>query len=395
MRDLELPRFGLQVIPYEGGAIFTARRRLPRQLWRSRRDAPRDSRGSQPRDAENYDRYARGDAPVPVHPAAADAHAARSRGPRAARRRRAPVPRPPLPRPGPARDGRHHPLLDHVDRRLPRRVFRDAGDQGASRRLRHHRHGLGPIRRAPPMCCCTTTWATSTASIGAWGFARGGMGAITQALAARFEAAGGEIRTGCRRRAHPGPERPGHRRGAGERRRDPGPRRRLQPGREAHLPEATSSRSILPDDFLKGVRQFKIRGSSGKLNIALDAMPEFPALPKGAPFLKGDLHFSEFAGEPGARLRRLEGRALVGRSLFRHADPDQIDPTMAPPGKHFMTVFVQYARRADDGRDWTEPTATPSARPCSTRSAAPARTSATSSSTWRCARRATSRTRSG
>ena len=37
MRDLELPRFGLQVISYEGGAVFTARRRLSRQLPRPRR----------------------------------------------------------------------------------------------------------------------------------------------------------------------------------------------------------------------------------------------------------------------------------------------------------------------------------------------------------------------
>ncbi len=34
---------------------------------------------------------------------------------------------------------------------------------------------------------------------------------------------------------------------------------------------------------------------------------------------------------------------MVVGALFRHADPSQIDPTMAPPGKHMMTVFVQYA----------------------------------------------------
>ena len=122
VRDLDLPRFGLQVVPYESGATFTAdggyfayygehdalRREMQRYLAARRRQL----RALRPR------RHA----PVPVHPAAAAAHAARSRGPARPRRGRAPVPRPPLPRHGPARDGRGHPLLDHVDRRLPRPV---------------------------------------------------------------------------------------------------------------------------------------------------------------------------------------------------------------------------------------------------------------------------------
>ena len=38
---------------------------------------------------------------------------------------------------------------------------------------------------------------------------------------------------------------------------------------------------------------FKIRGSSGKVNIALDGLPRFPALPEGSPCMKGDLHFTD------------------------------------------------------------------------------------------------------
>ncbi len=44
---------------------------------------------------------------------------------------------------------------------------------------------------------------------------------------------------------------------------------------------------------MRSVRNFKMRGSSGKVNIALDSMPEFPALPKGSPCLQGDLHFTD------------------------------------------------------------------------------------------------------
>jgi phytoene dehydrogenase-like protein len=47
----------------------------------------------------------------------------------------------------------------------------------------------------------------------------------------------------------------------------------------------------LPAEFYHRVKNFKIRGSSGKLNIALDGMPSFPALPRGSPLLHGDMHF--------------------------------------------------------------------------------------------------------
>ena len=50
-------------------------------------------------------------------------------------------------------------------------------------------------------------------------------------------------------------------------------------------------RNDLDEDFYRRVENFKIRGSSGKLNIALGGLPTFPALPKDSPLLKGDIHF--------------------------------------------------------------------------------------------------------
>ena len=50
-------------------------------------------------------------------------------------------------------------------------------------------------------------------------------------------------------------------------------------------------KSDLPEDFYHRVENFKARGSSGKLNIALDSMPEFPALPKGSSLYHSDMHF--------------------------------------------------------------------------------------------------------
>ena len=77
----------------------------------------------------------------------------------------------------------------------------------------------------------------------------------------------------------------------------------------------------LPPEFVEQVRNFKIRGSSGKLNIALDGLPHFPAIPHGSPCMRGDLHVTDTHRDARARLRRLEGGPLVARALRRHADP--------------------------------------------------------------------------
>ena len=105
----------------------------------------------------------------------------------------------------------------------------------------------------------------------------------------------------------------------------------------------------LPGNVLRRARDFKIRGSSGKLNIALDGMPSFPALPKDSPLLRAHLHFTD-------SLERVE-RAYDdwkedGWSADPYCDtliPTQFDPTMAPPGKHMMTVFVQYCPVSPEG----------------------------------------------
>ncbi len=138
-------------------------------------------------------------------------------------------------------------------------------------------------------------------TVGAWGFARGGMGAITKALGASFEGSGGAIRS-----AAPVAQilvRNGRASGVA-----------LADGEEIHAPLVISNLDVrrtfldtmdakdLPDEFLRQVKNFKIRGSSGKLNIALDGLPRFLDM-------------------------------LI---------PSQIDPTMVPDGKHYMSVFVQY-----------------------------------------------------
>jgi phytoene dehydrogenase-like protein len=176
---------------------------------------------------------------------------------------------------------------------------------------------------------------------GSWGFARGGMGAITQAMAASLKASGGEIRVDApvAKILTLGGKATGV---------------RLESGVEIRAPIVVSNLDVkrtflktidandLPAEFVDRVRNFRIRGSSAKLNIALDGMPEFPSIPKGSPVLKGDLHYSESLDE----VERAYDDWKDGRwSRVPYIDmiaPSLIDPTMAPEGKHFLSVFVQY-----------------------------------------------------
>jgi phytoene dehydrogenase-like protein len=98
----------------------------------------------------------------------------------------------------------------------------------------------------------------------------------------------------------------------------------------------------LPGEFVHAVRNFKIRGSSGKLNIALDALPHFPAVPEGSPSIRGDLHITDTIEMMERAYDDWKAGAWSRAPYVDMLIPSQIDPTMAPDGKHYMSVFVQY-----------------------------------------------------
>ncbi len=186
--------------------------------------------------------------------------------------------------------------------------------------------------------------------MGAWGFARGGMGAVSKAMHDCFTDLGGATVTGN-----------GVARILVERGRAVGVV--LENGDEYRADVVVSGltlpRTFLdcmdPDDldpaFLRRVRQFKIRGSSGKLNIALDAPPRFTALPEGSELARGDMHLNDSI----ERLERAYDDWKAGTwSRDPYVDlliPSMTDPTMTPPGKHFMSVFVQYVPGRGRGLD--------------------------------------------
>jgi phytoene dehydrogenase-like protein len=108
----------------------------------------------------------------------------------------------------------------------------------------------------------------------------------------------------------------------------------------------------LPAEFMEDVRRYKYRGSSGKVNMALDALPEFTSLPGAGPHLRGAISISPSIDY----MERAYDDAKYGRFSRRpYIDmviPSLTDPSVAPPGKHVMSCFVQYAPYHLKDSDW-------------------------------------------
>jgi len=175
-----------------------------------------------------------------------------------------------------------------------------------------------------------------------WGFSRGGTGGISLAIASAAREAGVEIRT----QAAVSKILVKNGRAAGV---------VLKSGEEITCNVVSSSvdphltfevfldRHDLPSDFLDSVRRYKFRGSSGKVNLALDALPNFKALPGDGAHLRGAMSISPKM----EYMERAYDDAKYGhfsrRPYIDMVIPSLTDPSVAPPGKHVLSCFVQYA----------------------------------------------------
>jgi phytoene dehydrogenase-like protein len=353
MRDLELPKHGLQILPYEGGAVLTrdgGYLAMYRDHDANRREFARHSK----RDAEAYDRYSRD-----------IMRFCRFIRPLLLRT-------PPDPTSFRPRDlgelaylGRKMLALTEVEvlemvRFWTMSISDFLDEYFESPVIKAYMAvsaiigtALGPMSTGSAYVLLHHYMGDVDGNVGAWGFARGGMGAITQALASSLRAAGGEIRAGR------GVERvlvkDGRAVGVV-----------LEGGEEIRAARVVSNMDVkrtflkcvdekeLPAAFVKRVKAFKTRGSSGKLNIALDGLPRFPALPEGSPCIRGDLHFTDSIERMELAYDDWKAGRWSRDPFLDCMIPTLIDPTMTPPGKHFMSVFVQYAPPKLEGRDWTD-----------------------------------------
>jgi len=188
----------------------------------------------------------------------------------------------------------------------------------------------------------------------AWGIPRGGTGAISESIASAARAAGVEIRTEApvaridvrNGRAKGVVLESGEEIGAGT----------VLSSVDSHVTFlGLVDPAHLEPSFLEEVRRYKFRGSSGKVNLALDGLPELACKPGKGEWLRGAISFS-----PGVDyMERAYDDAKYGRSSSRpYIDcimPTLVDPSMAPPGKHVMSCFVQYAPyHLSDGRTWDD-----------------------------------------
>jgi phytoene dehydrogenase-like protein len=353
IRDLQLPRHGLQVIPYGGGITFcengdhfgsySDHERLYREIARH-----------SIRDANAHDRY---EADVMKQTRLIRPFLMRT---------------PPDPTSLKPRD------LKELARLA--KAFSEPGEEGLADTLKFwtmsigdfldeyfetdvlkaHMAGSGIIGTALGVYSPGTAYVLLhhymgdvDGSVGAWGFARGGMGSVSDALASSLQSFGGEIK--CDAEVAQIIVKKGKAAGVA-----------LANGDEIYADTVVSNldpkrtflkimdAGDLPPDVVQKAKNFKIRGSSGKLNIALDGLPTFNGIDKNSPLMLGDMHFIDSLTRMERAYDDWKNETWSKDPYVDMLIPTQVDPTMAPPGKHMMTVFVQYAPPRINGGEWTD-----------------------------------------
>jgi phytoene dehydrogenase-like protein len=186
-----------------------------------------------------------------------------------------------------------------------------------------------------------------------WGFQRGGMGQVSESIASAARHFGAEIRL----------EAPvkefiiKNRRAKGV---------ALQSGEEIYADVVASSldpkltflkltdQSHLESTFVEQIKNYKIRGSSGKVNLALGELPNFKCLPGEGPHLRGAISISPNIDYLERAFDDAKYGSFSRKPYMDVIIPSMIDPSMAPPGKHVMSIFVQYAPYDLVGRKWED-----------------------------------------
>src|SRR5438445_388886 len=188
-----------------------------------------------------------------------------------------------------------------------------------------------------------------------WGCSRGGTGAISNAIAAAAQEAGAEIRTMAS--VSKILARNGRATGVALEDGEEISATVVSSGVDPHLTfEKFLEPDELPAEFLEDVRRYKFRGSSGKVNLALEALPDFRCLPGAGTHLRGAISIS-----PSVEyMERAYDDAKYGhfsrRPYIDIVIPSLTDPSVAPPGKHVLSCFVQYApyKLAEGDGTWDE-----------------------------------------
>jgi len=190
-----------------------------------------------------------------------------------------------------------------------------------------------------------------------WGFVRGGIGNVTAAMADAAREAGAEVRTGAEveRVVIEGGQATGV---------------ELADGTVIEADRVLSNadplrtffglvgESELPDPFVASLRNYRCIGTSMKINLGVDRLPQVVGMPAGEsePYLGGIMEFSGFVAD----MDRAQFEARSGRlGTDPHVEcciPTFHDPSLAPEGKHVLTIDVnsQPCELAEGEGTWDE-----------------------------------------
>jgi phytoene dehydrogenase-like protein len=179
---------------------------------------------------------------------------------------------------------------------------------------------------------------------GVWAYVKGGMGGLTQALASVARSLGVEVRTEAD--VHRIVIQGGAVTGVA-----------LANGDEYHAPIVASNADanvtfnklmdnrVLPPSFVEAINRIGYESASLKINVALSALPSFTALPghDPGPQHQGTVHMCPDQdyierGYDDAKYGRPSADPILECTL-----PSAVDSTVAPAGKHLMSMFIQYA----------------------------------------------------
>ncbi len=196
--------------------------------------------------------------------------------------------------------------------------------------------------------------ASDSSPAGSASFAIGGMGAVTQAMAAAARKAGAEIRTGAE--VAQIKVKDGAATGVV-----------LKGGEEiaasAVISNADPKRTLLnlvdtahlSPDFVVKLQHYRSNGTVAKVNLALSELPRFTALEKAGTngaALSGRIHIGPEIDYLERAFDDCKYGAFSREPYLEATIPSLTDPSLAPRGKHVMSVYMQFAPRQLRDKDW-------------------------------------------
>ncbi len=201
---------------------------------------------------------------------------------------------------------------------------------------------VGPMSQGSGLVLLFHSMGEHDGAFGAWAFHKGGNGGFTQVLARAAEALGVEIRLNSA--VSNVITKDGRATGVA-----------LEDGTEFYADTVVSAldprrtflelveQRELPTELVENINRFRFQGTSAKVNFALDGLPKYPALGDRSDQYRGFINIA-----PSMEyLERAFDEAKYGwyssKPYIDGAIQSIVDPDMAPPGKHVMSCFIQYA----------------------------------------------------